>query len=134
MIVYGCCSMKNWMKNCQQLVILNWCCLWTAPNQMQFMYAPVYCSCAIVNHWSDMRSHDSQNWFDDTINNIDCEARLDRWCQHFGQIRSTRCQLCQFPSEPKLKKTSGNCFKDLNYIYDSESYSWKLELSDICRR
>ena len=85
-------------------LILEWHRLWATPNQIKFIYAPVYCSCAIVNHWSDMRSHDSQNWFDDTINNIDCEARLDRWCQHFAQIRSTRCLLCQFHSEPKKNK------------------------------
>ena len=31
------------------------------------------------------RRFDRHNWFDDTINNIDCEVRLDRWCQHFAQ-------------------------------------------------
>ena len=98
----------NWNQkikcmNYMYSLILEWRRLWTTPNQMKFMDAPVYCSCAIVNHWSDMRSHDSQNWFDDTINNIDCEARLDRWCQHFAQIRSTRCLLCQFHSEPKFE-------------------------------
>ena len=99
----------TWCINLMHSLILRWRRLWTAPNQMKFMYAPVYCSCAIVNHWSDMRSHDSQNWFDDTINNIDCEARLDRWCQHFAQIRSTRCLLCQFHSDLKFKISFGNC-------------------------
>ena len=96
-------------------LILEWHRLWATPNQMKFMDAPVYCSCAIVNHWSDMRSHDSQNWFDDTINNIDCEARLDRWCQHFAQIRSTRCLLCQFHSEPE-------------FIFYLEIVTWRVNI------